>query len=187
MDERIEQLTNMFKDRPWFDSVGYEQYGRVVVYVKEMNQETLYDIPSTCLGKQVLTHFAASKTAQADQFKVPPPKTVNVLSLDEFLAKAKEAQAAGHDVGVGQMLDADDDIEELDSSLLEVDMSHLHDELRKLEKMCHASVLSDIFFEVHDGKNAVTDMSAKYPDVAAKMQALYDEYGFDVLYEELEL
>ncbi len=180
MDEKVEFLTKMFQDRDWFHSVGYEQYGRVVVYVKYMCHETLYDIPDTCLGKQVLCHFSASLLATREQFVETPPK----FTPSAFAQAAKEAQAKGIDTGFGQAMD---DIEELDSSVLEVDLSHLQEELTRLEKLCGTSTLADIFFEIQDGKNAVTDLSNKYPEVRQRLEVLFDEYGFDVLYEELEL
>ncbi len=165
MDERVDLLTKMFQDRDWFHSVDYEQYGRVVVYVKYACQETLHDIPDTCLGKQVLVHFAASKLATATQFTntttTPAPKLELVPEVDE-------------------------EIEELDSSVLETDLSDLCQALDRLEKICGSNCLQDIFYEIHDGKNAVTNLGAKYPDVKASLQRLYDEYGFDVIYEELD-
>lgn len=170
MDEREKILTDMFKDRDWFDSVGYDQYGRVVVYVKYMCHETLYDIPDTCEGKQVLSHFASSKNATREQFtNTQKPATLPVVTPAPKLELVDEPE-----------------IEELDSSFLETDLSELCKALDKLERICGSNCLQDIFYEVHDGKNAVTNLSVKYPEVRAKLEQLYDEYGFDVIYEELD-
>lgn len=168
MDERVEELTNMFKDRDWFHSVGYEQYGRVVVYVKYSCHETLYDIPDHCQGKQVLVHFAASLLSTADQFKTTQTPPIPKLELVE-----------------------EDDVEELPSSFLELDLDDLCKRLDKLERTCGSNALQDIFYEVHDnrltnGRDTVTNLSAKYPEVREAMEKLYDEYGFDVIYEELD-
>jgi hypothetical protein len=170
MDERVEELTNMFKDRPWFHSVGYEQYGRVVVYVNYACHETLHDIPDSCQGKQVLVHFAASHFAKADQFKTSPTPPAPKLELVQ---------------------EEEDDLEELPSSFLELDLDDLCKRLDKLEKICGSNCLQDIFYEVHDnrltsGRNTVTNLSAKYPEVREAMEVLYDEYGFDVIYEEMD-
>lgn len=165
MDEGIELLTKMFQGRPWFHSVGVEKYGRYVVYTNFMCHETLHDVPDRVNNKQVLVHFAASMTSTASQFTNTPAAPKLQLVLDE-----PEPEA----------------IEEIDSSLLERDLSELCRKLDKLEKICGSNRLQDIFYEVHDGKNAITNLSSHYPEVRAAMEELYDEYGFDVIYEELD-
>jgi hypothetical protein len=181
INEGMDQLSQQFKGRDWFYDVGTDQYGRIVVYVKYMCHETLHEIPDKAGGVQVLVHFAASKTATREQFtETPTPKP---LSPVEFTQKAKEAQANGIDVGVGQMLD------ELDVgafSTKELTSRYLQDELDRLEKICGSRTLQDIFYEIQDGPNAVTNLSARYPEVRKGMEKLYDQYGFDVIYEELD-
>lgn len=59
-------------------------------------------------------------------------------------------------------------------------------ELDSLEKKCGTKNLSDIFYEIHDGRNAVTNVGDMYPDVVKRMTELYNTYGFDVLYNELD-
>lgn len=186
ISEGMDQLSQQFKGRDWFYDIGTDQYGRLVVYVKYMCHETLNEIPDKAGGIQVLVHFASSKTATREQFvDSPTPKTSIALSPEEFLEKAREAQAKGADVGVGQMLD------ELDQELLPIEevksLQYLQNELGRLEKICGTNTLSDIFFEIKDGKNAVTNLSARYPEVRTRMENLFDEYGFDVIYEELEM
>lgn len=68
----------------------------------------------------------------------------------------------------------------------DVNLRDLIDELDTLESVCGPNILNDIFYEVHDGKNAVTNLSMKYPEVRSRMEKLYSEYGFDVVYEELD-
>ena len=63
---------------------------------------------------------------------------------------------------------------------------HLQNELTRLEKVCGSFTLQDIFYEIQDGKNAVTNLSSRYPEVHQAMKRLFDEYGFDVIYEELD-
>lgn len=62
----------------------------------------------------------------------------------------------------------------------------IQEELDKLERGCGTKNLSDIFYEIHDGKNAVTDVGRMYPDVVKRLTDLYNTYGFDVLYNELD-
>jgi hypothetical protein len=147
-----------------------------------MCEETLHSIPDTIAGKQVLVHFAASKTATREQFVETPAPKLN-LSPSEFIQKTREAQAQDIDVGVGQMLD------ELDVGSMnteELSMRYLEDELDSLEKICGSNCLQDIFYEIQDGRNAVTNHSLHYPDVRSRMEKLYLKYGFDVIYESLD-
>ena len=182
-------LHDKYKDRDWFHSVGEDQYKRYVVYVKYMNHETLHDIPDRVEGVQVLVHFAASKTATREQFvsmpQAPGATLKPSITVGDFMASAREAQAKGIDTGFGQMVE---DIvtevagpEEEEKSLL-----YLQNELTRLEKICGSYTLQDIFYEIQDGKNAVTNMSARYPEVHTRLQKLYSLYGFDVIYEELD-
>lgn len=183
IEEGMDQLSKQFKSRDWFYDIGTDQYGRIVVYVKYMNHETLHDVPDTAGGIQVLVHFAASKLATRDQF-VETPKT-NTLTPATFTQAVKEAQAKGIDTGVGQLID------QLDQEIMEgkdeqKSLLYLQNELERLEKICGSYTLQDIFYEVQDGKNAVTNLSARYPEVRQRMEKLYDMYGFDVIYEELD-
>ena len=172
-------LHDKYKDRDWFHSVGEDQYKRYVVYVKYMNHETLNDIPDRVEGVQVLVHFAASKTSTREQF-VNMPQAPGA----SFVQAAKEAQTNGVDVGVGQMIDELDQVVGSDEE--EKSILYLQKELDKLERLCSSYTLNDIFYEIQDGKNAVTNMSARYPEVRTRLEKLYNLYGFDVIYEELD-
>ncbi len=68
----------------------------------------------------------------------------------------------------------------------EIDIDKLISDLDSLESICGSNVLQDIFYEVHDGKNAVTNWSGKFPEVRKVMESLYNNYGFDLIYEELD-
>lgn len=157
-----EQLHIQFDGRPWYHSVGRDQYNRLVVYANFMCHETLHDIPDRVDDIQVLCHFAASKLARADQFTNNNTNHISTIPAPP------------------------PSMEELDSSELEVDINELCKDLDRLEKKCGANILMDIFFEVHDGKNAVTNLASRYPEVKEGLQRLYDSYGFDVIYNELE-
>lgn len=183
IEEGMHQLSEQFKSRDWFYDVGTDQYGRIVVYVKYMNHETLHDVPDRAGGIQVLVHFATSKTATREQF-VDSPKPSIGITPTQFVQKAREAQANGVDVGFGQLIDQLD--EEIISGSDEKSIRYLQDELEKLEKICGSYTLQNIFYEIQDGKNAVTNLSVRYPEVRQRMEKLYDMYGFDVIYEELD-
>jgi len=160
----VEELISLFKGRDWFHSVGHDQYGRLVVYTNFMCHETLHDVPDRVAGKQVLVHFAASMLATREQFTDTQVKPRLELVPEETFDSAVE----------------------LDSSELENDVDDLCRELDKLEKKCGSNILQHIFYEVHDGKNSLTNFSTRYPEVREKMETLYAEYGFDIIYEELD-
>lgn len=75
-------------------------------------------------------------------------------------------------------------IKNLPNSIYTLDF--LFHELNKLKDVCGLNILSDIFYEVHDGQNAITNLSAKFPEVKDSLDKLYAEYGFDLIYNYLE-
>ena len=158
-------LHDKFSNREWFDSVGRDQFGRLTLYVKYMSLEVLTEVPLD-LGGRVLIHFADSKSANANQFKVQPQKNI------------PSPVPPVHEESYETLIEPDDKvIESIDDMCTELD---------RLEKLCGSNILQDIFYEVHDGSNAVTNLSARYPEVRSSVEKLYDEYGFDLIYEELD-
>ena len=159
-------LSEKFASKPWFDSVGRDQYGRLTIYVRFMNLETMTEVPSKIDGDQVMVHFVANKTAKSEDFTLSGSLRPSFLPLVE-----EELDNEG----------------ELPFYLLESDIGDLIQELERLEKICGTNTLSEIFFEEHDQENAITNLSAKFPEVRESISKLYQIYGFDVIYEELEL
>lgn len=161
---RIKLLHSQFSDRDWFHSVGQDR-NRLVIYVKYMCDETANDIPRQVDGVNVLVHFATSKDINPDLFAHKGFKSkTDPLSIIEDLGENEE-------------------IEEVNAPL---NLRDLVDELDRLEKMCGSHIMQDIFYEVHDGSNAVTNLSSKFPDVRKGMDKLYQEYGFDLIYENMD-
>jgi hypothetical protein len=68
----------------------------------------------------------------------------------------------------------------------DLDINYLIKELDRLERICGSNHMQDIFYEVHDQDNAVTNLSSKFPDVRRRMESLYKKYGFDIIYEEMD-
>ena len=169
-NEGMSQLSQMCKGKDWFYDIGTDSYGRYVVYVKFMSLEVLKSVPDTMAGKQVMVHFAGSKTANKEKF-------VNQLQTGVSVAMPVVAPPALPLDIVEEAVGPDPD---------EQSMRHLQNELDRLEKICGSYTLQDIFYEVQDGKNAVTNMSARYTDVRKSMEKLLDQYGFDIIYEELD-
>lgn len=168
-NEGLDLLTRMFQGLDWFDQAGLDQFGRLVVYVKTLNLDVYAAVPDKLGGKQVLIHYASSKDASRDQFvgsvkrTVPPP--LPVVEMDA--------------------IDITDEAELLEDES-PPDLRSLTNELDRLEKLCGTNIMQDIFYEVHDGPNAVTELSNKFPEVRQGMEKLYQKYGFDIIYEEMD-
>ena len=152
----LNKLREMFKDQDWYYDVGIEEFGRLVVYCNYMNIEVLTAVPDSIDGTDVLTWFAAYKQAGKEKYADNQTKMTPVKQV------------------------------EVEPEEEEVDMKLLIKELDRLEKLCGSRTLQDIFYEVHDGPNAVTNLSARFPEVREGMQKLYKTYGFDLVYEEMD-
>lgn len=57
--------------------------------------------------------------------------------------------------------------------------------LMHLQDQYSRNIIQDIFYEIHDGKNAITNLSLSFPRLRLELDALYQSYGFDVIYDEL--
>lgn len=154
---------SFLKNYDWFHDVESDSSGRIVIYVNKMSKEIEKFIPITMLGKQVLVHFAVSKLASKEKF-------CDIRYKSEFIDPEF----------VEEILDDADEINDCD-------IEFLNKEINRLEEICGVNILQDVFFESHDGKNAVTNLSNKYPEVRKSVDKLYKDYGFDVLYEALEI
>jgi hypothetical protein len=162
-------LQTKFSSQDWFDSVGTDRQGRLVVYVKYLSFDILNAIPLDLMGGRVLVHLAASKAASATQF-------VNTVSRPTQTVVAPPVEVTPLE---------EESVEDT-SGAIEVSVDELERELDRLERACGSNMLQDLFYEIHDGKNAVTNNSTRYPEVFASLKQLYDQYGFDVIYEELD-
>lgn len=171
-EQPLVQLRISFGNRDWFHSVDKDKYGRIVVYVKYMCDETTYDIPRQIDGVNVLVHFAGSKNIKKELYahKGYQPKTVPLPRVS---------------TGVEDLGDSDD-IEFIEEPNTPLDLRELVAELDRLEKMSGSNIMQDIFYEVHDGVNAVTNLSIKFPEVRQGMEKLYHQYGFDLIYENMD-
>lgn len=170
-NEVMTQLSQMFKGQDWFYDIGLDQYGRVVVYTHRMGKDIYNLVPTSLEGHQVLLHFAFSKMATLDQF-VDKPQAPGAI-----LRAHKSSELTVEEADIEEVMGQADE---------EKSLRHLQNELERLEKICGSFTLQEIFYEIQDGKNAVTNMSTRYPDVRKDMEKLFEQYGFDVIYEELD-
>lgn len=154
----IHSLSQDLKNEDWFFDISIVR-NELVVYTHWMDTEVMKKVPSHIDKHRVLLHFASSKCLK--DYKIPP----------------EQLDAQGY---------SPEELSEI-IPLYKSSNTKLTNDLDRLEKICGTHVLGDIFFEAHDGKNAVTNWSARYPEVRKEMDRLLEEYGFDVIYEEIEL
>lgn len=153
----LDELVEYVQQYEWFCSTGLDKYNRFVVYVNRMDFGIIADMPPKINNKQVLFHFY-----------VPPQQYINNVSN-----RITQVEPPHKTIVVATEPD-------------EVNIQDLILELDRLEKICGSNVLQDVFYEVHDGKNAVTNWSVKFPEVRSSIENLYSTYGFDLIYEELD-
>jgi hypothetical protein len=142
----------------------------IVAYVHRMIPEVYAVVPDMIGDWQVRVHFVASVASTADAFKVDP----------KSFAVSPTAVFTPEDIRQMKVLPVSEDpvVEEVDLDV--------HNECWKLAKICGWQNLEDLFFEVHDGNNAVTQVRESFPDAYEKLSMLYELVGFDVLSEELD-
>ena len=178
-------LTDMFRSKEWFDHVGFDQYNRVVVYVHKMDSSVVNLIPEfTEDHRRIMVHFASSVRTDKNDV-VNRPQSLHGLPIHKSIGQTIDLpvalQAKGIDTGFASAMEEEDR-----ERILEERVQKLTDELDRLEKICGSNVLQDIFYEIHDKGNAVTNLSARYLEVRQRMEVLYNEYGFDIIYDELD-
>jgi hypothetical protein len=157
INSSIDTLFDKFGTKDWFFTIDTDEFNRIVMYVKYMCHETLHDIPNSINYHPILVHFAKSYA----------------LDKEQFIHQEKDLTPSQVSV-----------VEEI--SFPTVNLHYLLSELDRLEKICGSNLLQDIFYEVHDGKNAVTNYGSKFPEVKNAIQVLYHTYGFDAIYEEID-
>ena len=158
MEDAINYLSTLVKDKPWFYDLKALDPRRIVVYTLYQSGDILREIPDNINGYQVLVHFTNKQKTKKDNPYIG--SYVSVTTPCGVLHNSVPSK--------------------------ELNISKLISELDRLEKICGVNALESIFYEEHDGKNCITNLSSKYPDVRSSIHVLYEKYGFDVIYEEIE-
>lgn len=151
ISESLSLLTDMFKSKDWFNDVGADELGRLVVYCNYMNAEVFSATPSKLGDRYVLIQFASAKKVEVK------PAIAPIIEAPPIVERPTD-----------------------------LNVPYLIRELDRLEKICGSNSLQDVFYEIHDGKNAVTNVSSRYPEVREGLEWLYQSYGFDVIYDEMD-
>ena len=170
-EELISGLTKLLSKNGWFDSVGFNKFGKMVVFIHYTTSEVMQAIPDKFEGKYVLSQFASTKpeVLRAKYNTTYKPEYHYTPSVTELVNVTKLAV-----------------IDQETNEDKELDVEFLIRELDRLEKKCGSRALQDIFYEVHDGKNAVTKLSLVYPEIYHDVLDLYEEFGFDNIFNELD-
>lgn len=171
MQEGLKELEILLDPYDWFYEVVAEAR-RYVVYVTYMDS-TQNIIPDFVQGRQVVVHFANTAPSTKSEYISKPMDNhrLPVLTFDPSGSLSQE------DLDISLLQLKDVEIPNIDSLCKALD---------RLEREVGSNTLQDIFYEIHDGRNAVTNLGSRYPDVQASMKRLYDEYGFDTIYNELD-
>ena len=178
LSEALDQLNKKLFSYDWYAKKVEKNsilHGSIVAYVHRMDSEVYALVPDYIGPWTVRIHYIASFFG--------PEKSVYQTMVDAQKVEAKsKLQKLADEIGdlpttllaVGSL--------EREDNMLDVDVS---DEIWKLSKLCGWQNLEDIFYEVHDGVNAVTNQSEAFPEVRTKLEYLYELVGFDVLADEI--
>lgn len=172
--EAIQTLKKQFQSKDWFSDVDQDNFNKIVVYVKYLSSEVITSIPDRIGGHYILVHFANSKIADSKQFITDasiwqPPQTKGKWIVETV-----------------KNIELDHLKEPMVCRPIKPPHSDLIGELDRLALICGENILQDIFYEIVDGKNALTNLSPKFPEVRKSMEKLYDMYGFETINEEWE-
>lgn len=164
LQDALHSLKVQLHGYPWFAQQTAKHdslHNAIVAYVHLMNREIETLVPLKVDGWDVRAHFVGS---------------ANTLSTAE---KKSAPLSTAHPVApvVVQLLQEEPEF----TTTLDI-----HNEIWKLRRVCGKENLTDIFYEIHDGDDAVTNHSEQFPLVREKLQSLYNEFGFDLLFEEID-
>lgn len=176
LNEGLDYLKENLQNKDWFYSTSLNENNKIVVYVNYMSKDILQHVPLHIAGYHVLVHFAAAEKAKRDNFTDTVKPKFLQTPAEEILSN--EDEIGSYDVA--SLVDLTDELD------VDINEQYLISELERLEKICGSHILQDLFYEAHDQDNAVTNLSAKFPEVRQAMDKLYKEYGFDVIYNELD-
>ena len=161
--DSLQWLTNTYSKEPWYHSAEVDAFGRYVLYSKYLSKEILETIPLTHNEKHILIHFSAYKDLNPTQFTFTA-SPANLSAVEET---------------------EDEDLSE-----------DIHNELWSLKKICGEDNLVEILYEIHEDNAStkglsdyalgITNVSKEFPEVRKQLEALYNKYGCDILFDEVE-
>jgi hypothetical protein len=177
MQEGLKALSKLLDPYDWFYDVLIEDR-RYVVYVHQMDASQDVVIPDRMLGYQVVVHFASAIMTNKDDYLNKSPSLGWSSVMQEVVTPLSPKIAIAPLPKVIPQKPERAVVKEPDNELL--------NELSRLQQVYGSNILENVFFEVRDGKNAVTNLSSLFPEVSQSIQRLYREYGFDIIYQQLE-
>jgi len=164
--DKLNDFVSSIEHYDWFCDAEVDNLNRLIVYVSKMDLNFIQKVPDVINGYHILFHFVNAQFSYKNEINLSNTLKNNISLLEKSLIR-------------------NDLTEQLKSSQEELNVDDLILELDHLRSICGTAILECIFYEEHDGKNAVTNLSAKFPEVRAVIAELYNIYGFDTIYEEL--
>ncbi len=153
----FENYIDQIKEKDWFSGSGTDEFGRKVIYVKEMNFSLLSEIPSYINGEQILCHYDVSKNLSSEKY---------INDVTNYNYSVVEFEAVS-----GKTNDK---------------YSELYIELDGLIAESNKNILEDILYEIHDGEsNAITNLSAMFPKIRKSLENLYNYFSFEKIHQYL--
>jgi hypothetical protein len=178
----MNDLNAKLAKEPWFHSIEADQFGNLIVYAKYLSLEVYKAVPDTFGGKSVKVHFAAHKEAKPTTYVSPAAQGSFWDQMQKVAEPAKNSPDWMH-AGINLNPQNFETFSPPKEEDLEAD---LVEDLWELKKICGEDNLAEIFFEIHDQEDAITNKSKEFPGVRKAMEQLYETYGFDVLFNEIE-
>lgn len=160
-NELLNKFDNLYSTSKEF--CGSELEGNsIVAFVKKMNLEILTMFPDTFDGKPVKIAFDSYRKARSwqyitDFYRQPP---------DELVAEKEEAF--------------------VNKSYPIYDQQYLSSKLEEIYSGLECEEeLVELFYEVHDGDDCITDLKNTYPYEYNLMYKIYQIYEFDGMIDEV--
>ena len=158
--ENLQLLKNNLQNYDWFYDVGINEWGVPTIYVHSMSSkifQIIFDNSKDLTIDYPCVHFASALTVDASKY---------VVNLTKPQISLIDDPEPDENLGYSEL--------------------NLSEEIGNLRKICGVNILSDIFYEIHDGKNAITNLSVKFPEVREGLDKLYSTYGFNLIYEQVD-
>lgn len=167
MEDAIHRLHVLLHGREWYAGkvlANPNLHNSIIAYVKYNTLEIEEAVPRLMEGYDVRVHFAGSLGESAK-----PNTTLGVFNPSALAPQPVVAAP-----------------EPSSDDFMLAPAGDIHNALWNLRRACGRENLENIFYEIHDGTNALTCVSKEFPEVRTKLQTLYDEFGFDILFEEID-
>ncbi len=166
MNTELDDFVKSVEKYNWFCDFYLDNNKKLIIYVSYMDMKFISLVPQKISGTQILFHFIESKPVYKKHCAFCDKSCVNTLSVCSFHDKPHDEESNGY-------------------FSYEDGLNFLFDQIDHLEEICGYEILQDIFFEVCDGDDAVSNYSEEFPDVREELDSLVESFGIDILYDKI--